>query len=107
MNIYIFITLVCAVFGGVAQLLFKSSTSQGLNLFSWKLLLGLFFYGLAFIGYLFALSKYNKLSVLYFVIAFSYVIVALGSFFIFKESFTFKMVLGQILVFIGILLITV
>jgi len=108
MNIWILVAVVCSMFGAVGQLFFKKG-SEGLIfslelLKNWQLGLGLLLYALATIGFILVL-KNMKLSVAYPIIAFSYIFVALLSFFILKEPFTVKMWVGTFVIVIGVVLI--
>ena len=85
----IIITFICSIFGAIGQLFFKlGSKDLTFNLIeqlsNYKLIIGLFFYGIATIGYVFAL-KQVKLSILYPIVALSYVWVMILSIIFLKE----------------------
>ena len=77
----ILIAVACSVFGAIGQIFFKLG-SQNLTfniieqLSNYKLIIGLTFYGIATIGYVFALKQAN-ISILYPIIALSYVWVSI------------------------------
>ena len=96
----------CAFLGAFGQLFFKLA-SEDLNfnitsfLFNWKLILGLSLYGISTVLFLFALKQGN-LSMLYPIIATSYVWVALFSFVFLGESFPFYRWIGVFLIILGV-----
>ena len=100
----------CALLGAVGQIFFKLA-SKDLNfeiislLTNWKLFLGLFLYGIATIIFIFALKQGN-LSILYPIIATSYVWVAIFSMIFLKEAFTDYKLFGVILIILAVGLIT-
>lgn len=70
------------------------------------ILIGLLFFGLAFIGYSFVLSKL-ELSVAYPIMTGAgFAIVSLFSFILFGEMLNLAKILGMILIFIGIILLS-
>lgn len=100
----------CALLGSSGQLLFKlGSSSVMLSLGSWvtnvKVIAGMMLYGLSAILFIFAL-KYGRLSVLYPVIATSYIWVALLSNKVLGEPMSFLKWGGITLIIFGIILIT-
>jgi len=100
MNKIFFIVLLCAFLGAIGQLFFKkASDSLDYSILSiignkW-LILGLIFYGIATMGYVFSL-KYGDLSVLYPIIATSYVFVMILSWKYLGESITYYKWLGTV-----------
>ncbi len=99
----------CAILGAIGQLLFKlSSSTITKNIFSWigniKLLAGIALYAVAMILFVWAL-KYGNLSVLYPIIATSYIWVALLSTIFLKEPFGFIKWIGIFFILLGIILI--
>lgn len=98
----------CALLGAIGQVLFKiSSSSISSNFVSWfnpKLLLGLLLYAIATILFIYALKQGN-LSILYPIIATSYLWVALFSIWILGESMTVFKWIGTLLIILGIILI--
>jgi uncharacterized membrane protein len=100
----------CALLGATGQLFFKlSSKHLTFNILSlltnWKLFLGLFFYGIATIIFVFALKEGN-LSILYPIIATSYMWVALFSKIFLKEAFPTYKWIGIIILLFSIWIIT-
>ncbi|MCK5593854.1 MAG: EamA family transporter [Candidatus Aenigmarchaeota archaeon] len=100
----------CALLGATGQIFFKLA-SEDINanivswLFNYKLMIGLFFYGLATVLFVVAL-KFGNLSILYPIIATSYIWVTLFSKTFLGETFpTFKWA-GLILIIAGIGIIT-
>ena len=105
----ILLMLLCTLFISIAQLLYKSGADKlefsFLSIISkWNIFLGLFLYGLGAI-LLIAALRYGKLSVLYPIIASSYIWVALGSMYFFGESISLFRWLGVILIVGGIIII--
>jgi uncharacterized membrane protein len=99
----------CALLGSSGQLLFKlGSSSVMLSLSSWvtnfKVITGMMLYGLSAILFIFAL-KYGNLSVLYPVIATSYVWVALISNKMLGEPMSLPQWGGIALILLGITII--
>ena len=100
---------ICALLGSTGQLLFKlGSSSVTLSLASWltnvKVIGGMILYGLSAILFIFAL-KYGSLSVLYPVIATSYVWVALLSNRVLGEQLSLPTWGGITLILFGIVLV--
>ena len=105
----IFLVLFCAILGALGQLFFKlgsnnfSFSISGI-LKNWKFLVGAGLY--AFSAMLFVYSlKQGNLSILYPLIATSYIWVALLSFFILKEPISLLNILGIIIIILGIALV--
>lgn len=100
----------CALLGGIGQIFFKLA-SQSLSfefmslVSNWKLWVGLFFYGIATILFVFALKQGN-LSILYPIIATSYIWVTIFSMIILKEVFPFYKWSGVLLIILGVGIIT-
>jgi len=109
MNRVILVVLSCALLGAIGQLFFKkASDSLDYSILSiignkW-LILGLFFYGIATIGYVFSL-KYGDLSVLYPIIALSYVFTLFLSWKFLGESLNSLKILGTFMIVISVGLI--
>ena len=106
--IYIAITAVCAVFGALGQLFFKfGSANVSFNILSWILnvnvIVGLIFYAIATIIFIMVLKK-AQLSMLYPVVATSYIWVAIFSIFIIKENISLLNWLGFALIIGGVYL---
>ena len=103
------LTLLCSVFGALGQAFFKGASEKvGLTdpmswIANWKLLVGLSFYGLATVLFVFAL-KYGQLSALYPVIAMSYVWVLLIACFYFQEKINVMNWVGVALIVLGVAL---
>ncbi len=103
------LVLFCALLGAVGQVFFKLG-AQNLKLeplaliTNWKILLGLILYGTATILFLIALRQGN-LSLLYPIIATSYIWVALFSSYYLHESFSVIKWIGIIFIILGVMLI--
>ena len=100
----------CALLGAGGQIFFKlGSSTISFDIMSfltnWKFLLGLALYGIATILFVFAL-KYGNLSILYPIIATSYIWVTIFSIFILKETFAHYKWEGIALLIIGVFIIT-
>ncbi|MGD0510338.1 MAG: EamA family transporter [Candidatus Micrarchaeaceae archaeon] len=115
MNIYLIIllTLVAALFTSFSQMLFKRGLSKKLNNL-WEILgtlrnkyiiIGLVGYVVSFSLYLIALSK-TQLSIVFPIFASSFIFVTLISAKMLNEKITTFRVLGIILIFIGITIVT-
>jgi len=98
----------CALMAAAAQLLFKlGSKGIGVSLLSWlnwKLILGMTLYAIASILLIIAL-KYQNLSILYPVVATSYIWVTILSTWFLHETFPAIKWLGIALIITGILII--
>ncbi len=112
MNKYALISIVlfCALLGALGQLMFKlSSKTISLSpwswLTNWKLLVGLFLYGTATVLFVYAL-KFGNLSILYPIIATSYVWVALLARFFLHEPFPLSKWFGIALIVSGVWMIS-
>ena len=108
MNLWALIAVGCSMLGAVGQLFFKKGSETlifGVELLkNWQLMLGLFCYAVATVGFILVL-KNMKLSIAYPIIALSYIWVALLAFFVLKEPFTAKMWIGTGLIVFGVVLI--
>lgn len=105
----IMLSLFCALLGSVGQTFFKLGSKKiSSDLFSWisnwQIILGLTLYGLSAILFIVAL-KYGKLSVLYPIIATSYIWVILISHYILKEQVNYLNWIGVSLIFCGVSII--
>lgn len=99
----------CALAGSMGQLLFKTgSASVGMSLSSWltnwRVLAGFFLYGVSAIGFIVAL-KHGKLSLLYPVIATSYIWVTLLSAWVLGEKINIHNWIGIVLILAGVSII--
>lgn len=106
----ILLVVFCALLGAIGQIFFKlSSKSFNFDIFSimtnWKFLIGLFFYGIATILFIFALKQGN-LSILYPIIATSYIWVTIFSVIFLKESFPLFKWFGILLIILAVWIIT-
>lgn len=106
----ILIVLFCALLGASGQLLFKLASPEfSFNPLTWfknfYFLLGIFFYAISAILFVWAL-KYSNLSILYPIIATSYVWVTIFATLILKEPFPILKWVGIALIIIGVILIT-
>ncbi len=105
----IFLVLFCAILGAFGQVFFKLASSdfslsvEGV-LRNWKFLIGAFLYASSAILFVYSL-KHGNLSILYPLIATSYIWVALLSFFILKEPVSMLNVAGIGLIIAGIALV--
>lgn len=103
------LALCCAVMGSLAQLLFKlGSASVQPDPWTWlsniKVIAGMILYGISAVLFVVAL-KHGNLSVLYPVIATSYVWVTLISFRVLHEPVSLPKCLGIALILSGVMLI--
>ena len=101
--------MLCALAGSLGQLLFKTgSSSVGTSLSSWltnwKVLAGFFLYGISAVGFIVAL-KLGKLSLLYPVIATSYIWVTLLSVWFLGEKINIYHWFGIALILSGVAII--
>ncbi|NQU78389.1 EamA family transporter [Candidatus Woesearchaeota archaeon] len=99
----------CALLGATGQIFFKlGSKTLSLDLLAlatnWKLLLGLVFYGIATILFVLAL-KHGNLSILYPIIATSYVWVTIFSSIFLKEAFPAFKWIGILSILVGVFII--
>ena len=102
----IFISLVCALLGSLGQTFFKLGSAKVTgNLLSWianwQVILGLFLYGVSALMFIVAL-KYGQLSILYPVIATSYIWVTLISAIYLKEPVNIVNWVGVLLILFGV-----
>ncbi|MEM4331073.1 MAG: EamA family transporter [Candidatus Pacearchaeota archaeon] len=109
-TLLILLVMFCALLGSFGQIFFKlASKSFSLSiegiLKNPYFFFGVFLYGISAILFIFSL-KQGELSVLYPVIATSYIFVTFLSFFFFKESITTYKIFGVILIVLGVWLIT-
>ena len=101
--------MLCALAGSLGQLLFKTgSSSVGISLSSWltnwRVLAGFFLYGISAVGFIAAL-KHGKLSLLYPVIATSYIWVTLLSVWFLGEKINIYHWFGIALILSGVAII--
>ena len=102
--IYVLVAF-CALLGATGQIYFKLA-SEDINsnvmswLFNYKLMIGLFFYGIATVLFVVAL-KYGNLSILYPIIATSYIWVAVFSKTFLGETFPAFKWAGLLLIIAG------
>lgn len=106
----IIVTILMSVFGAVAQVLFKKAmpldfTPQGLFT-NYYLIIGFVLYGIAFVGYLLVL-RYANVSVLYPLIALSYVWIMFLALWFLKEPITKFNLIGSVLIVCGVGLIAI
>ncbi|MHC4777768.1 MAG: DMT family transporter [Planctomycetota bacterium] len=104
------ITVICSFLGAFGQAFFKLGsetvrpTSPGTWLMNWKLVIGLGFYGIATVLFVYALSIGKNLSALYPAIALSYVWVFLISVFYFHEKIAVVNWVGVGFIIVGVAL---
>lgn len=112
-NLVIFITLIAALIASFSQLLFKRGTRRRMSSFmdllrlaeSKEAVVGGVGYLTSLAIYLFALSN-APLSIVYPIFASTFIFVALISFALLKEEMPARRVLGVLVVFAGILLVS-
>lgn len=105
------LVIFCAFLGAIGQLLFKlGSISVSFNLMSWvtniKIIGGMCLYGISAVFFIIAL-KHGNLSILYPLIATSYIWVVIFSTKFLGEPFSFAKWIGIILIIAGVSIITV
>lgn len=105
----ILLSVFCAFLASLGQTFFKMGSSQvSTNYADWflntQVILGMGIYGLSAVLFIVAL-KFGKLSILYPIIATSYIWVTLLSYYIFNEKITYINWIGIILIIAGITLI--
>jgi len=103
------IVLFCAFLGAIGQILFKlgsSSFALDISLFqNWHLVLGVTLYGIAMVLFIYML-KFSNVSIIYPLIATSYIWVSLFASFFLGESFPLYKWSGVLLIILGITIIT-
>jgi len=110
MNKIILVVLFCALLGSIAQICLKKSagiidikqTSSIIG--NYWLIIGLFLYGLAMVGYVLSL-KHGELGALYSVLAFSYLFVVILSWKFLNEPISSLKILGSLGIIISVGLI--
>jgi len=105
----IILVLICAILGASGQIFFKlASKDVSVNIFDWitnyKFIIGATLYALSAVLFVVAL-KFGELSILYPIIATSYIWVTIFAIFILGESFSITKVIGTILILLGIAVI--
>ncbi len=105
----ILVVLFCALLGATGQIFFKLASKDITfsihSIFNWKLWVGLALYGIATVLFVFALKRGN-LSVLYPIIATSYIWVVIFSKLFLGEPFPMYKWIGIILIIVGVAIIT-
>jgi drug/metabolite transporter (DMT)-like permease len=102
------VVMFCALLGALGQVFFKlASRDFSFPSFIWnfKFLIGIFLYGVATLLFVWAL-RFGNLSVLYPIIATSYIWVGVFSVLFLNESFPVFKWLGILLIVIGIFIVT-
>jgi uncharacterized membrane protein len=107
----ILLSLLCAVLAALGQTFFKMgaaevSTSYSDWIFNWEVIFGMGVYGTSAVLFIVAL-KYGRLSILYPIIATSYIWVTLLSAYVFGESVTYVNWIGIAMITCGVTLITI
>lgn len=107
----IFLVAFCALLGAIGQIFFKlGSKDFRLDLFSmitnWELFTGLAFYGIATLLFVYSL-KNNNLSILYPIIASSYIWVTIFSMVFLGEQFALYKWIGILMIIGGITIISI
>ena len=105
----ILLSVFCAFLASLGQTFFKLGSAQISThyadwFFNWRVILGLAIYGLSALLFIVAL-KFGRLSILYPIIATSYIWVTLLSYYIFGEQITYINWIGITLIISGITLI--
>jgi drug/metabolite transporter (DMT)-like permease len=105
----IFLVLFCALIGAIGQIFFKLgsesfSLSFGGIVKNWKFLIGVFLYGISAMLFVYSL-RYGDLSILYPLIATSYIWVTVLSFTLLGEPISLLNLAGVGLILVGIALI--
>ena len=105
----IVLMILCTFFTSTAQLLYKSGANKlEFNLMSiisnWNIFLGLFLYGIGAILLIVAL-KWGQVTILYPILASSFIWVTLGSSYFFGEIISLSRWIGVLFIIIGILMI--
>lgn len=100
------VVLGCSLLGAIAQILFKKSMQLSwIEIFKdWQIYVGFILYGFAFIFYLIAL-RYEDVSILYPVIALSYVWLVILAYPMLQEAFTYQKLVGSGVIILGVYLI--
>jgi uncharacterized membrane protein len=106
----VLLSLFCAVLSAVGQTFFKMGAAQVSTqyadwLLNLKVLLGMGIYGTSAVLFIVAL-KYGRLSILYPIIATSYVWVTLLAYYVFGETVTYVNWIGIAMIVAGVTLIT-
>ena len=101
------LVIFCSALGGLAQVMLK----RGIDVFvfeqiyrNWNLITGVALYGIAFLLYNYAL-KFGDVTVLYPLIAFSYIFVMIFASFMLSEPVTIKKFIGAIVIVFGVWII--
>jgi len=107
----VILMVLCTLFTSSAQLLYKAGAGKlEFNLLSiisnWNIILGIVLYGLGAVLLVVAL-KGGKVTVLYPIVASSYIWVALGSGYFFKEVVNLFRWIGIIFIIFGIIIINI
>jgi len=104
----ILLVLFCALLGATAQIMLK----KGMIDFSWKyifynfsLFFGVFLYGSAFILYNITL-KFEDVSLVYPIIACSYIFVVILAYFFLKEPLSLNKFIGSVMIVSGVYMIS-
>lgn len=105
----VILALFCALLAAFGQTLFKIGSSQiSSHYIDWiynvKVILGMSIYGTSALLFIVAL-KYGRLSILYPIIATSYIWVTLLSYYVFNETVTYVNWIGIFLIISGVTLI--
>jgi drug/metabolite transporter (DMT)-like permease len=107
--ILILIVAFCALLGAIGQVFFKLAsgeiTSSIFSWLNWKLIIGLFLYGVATIIFILAL-RHGNLSILYPIIATSYLWVSAFAVLFLGETFPLFKWVGVLLIIIGVGIVT-
>lgn len=103
------LVIFCSLLGAGAQIYLKKGMTDFEFAYeqiirNWELVLGVFLYGLSFILYNFAL-KFGEVTMLYPLIAFSYIWVMILASFMLNEPVTMKKIVGAVVIVGGVFLI--
>lgn len=101
----IILVVFCGFLGAIAQLFLKIGAGRIdgtlASIISWPLIFGLFFYGIATIFFIIAL-KHGEVTILYPIIATSYVWVSIFSLYFLNENITAAKWAGDALIILGV-----
>jgi len=107
MKYVIALVILCSAMGGLAQIMLK----KGMDVFAyaqiftnWQLAIGVSLYGLSFILYNYAL-RFGDVTVLYPLIAFSYVFMMIFASFMLSEPVTIRKFIGAFVILFGVWII--
>ena len=99
------LALVCAILVATAQVFQKLGADRLPELITnWPLFLGILLYGLGFLALITAFKE-GEVTVIFPIVATSYVIVPIFAYYVFDESLGIMKIIGMILLFAGVVCI--